>query len=223
MTEVVPAIIPETYDDIISYVRRVKGIVSRVQIDILDGEYVAQKTWPYNDPGLHFESLTTEDEGMPFWEDVNYEFDLMITRPEDVIEAYARIGAQAVIIHYGSTTMHQGIFKSLKEMGVSCGLAYVPSDDLEEIDDHIHEIDFIQLMGSDTIGEHGITLDERVFAHIRTLRERYPGCNIAVDIGVNQETAPQLVQAGATKLVSGSAIFESGSIKEVIDTLQRTT
>jgi pentose-5-phosphate-3-epimerase len=39
---------------------------------------------------------------------------------------------------------------------------------------------------------------------------------IAIDIGVNEDTAPDFVQAGVTKLISGSAIFENPDIKETI-------
>ena len=50
----------------------------------------------------------------------------------------------------------------------------------------------------------------------KDLRTRHQNSIISVDIGVNLQTAPKLVDAGATKLVSGSAIFESDNIEEAI-------
>jgi ribulose-phosphate 3-epimerase len=74
-------------------------------------------------------------------------------------------------------------------------------------------------MGSDSIGHAGEDLDESVFDKIVEIKERYPDLTIAVDIGVNDETAQDLADAGATKLVSGSFIFESPDIAEAIEQL----
>ena len=84
----------------------------------------------------------------------------------------------------------------------------------------IKEADFVQFMGSDNIGHAGEELDEKVFDKIKIFREKYPNIPIQVDIGVNPDTAPRLVEAGATALVSGSAIFKSANIKEAIERLQ---
>jgi ribulose-phosphate 3-epimerase len=73
-------------------------------------------------------------------------------------------------------------------------------------------------MGNDTLGHHGVELDEKVLERIKILREKYPDLPIAIDIGVDQETAPALVEAGVTKLVSGSAIFNTD---DIIDTVER--
>ena len=74
-------------------------------------------------------------------------------------------------------------------------------------------------MGSQKIGYHGVELDKNVLDKIRDLRNRYKELIIGVDIGVNLETAPGLVRAGANKLVSGSTIFESSDIGGTIEAL----
>ena len=73
-------------------------------------------------------------------------------------------------------------------------------------------------MGNDKIGYHGVELDEKVYEKIKILREKYSDLPIAVDIGVNETTAPLLIQAGATKLVIGSAIFNTD---DIIGTVER--
>jgi pentose-5-phosphate-3-epimerase len=57
----------------------------------------------------------------------------------------------------------------------------------------MEKIDFVQFMGSDTLGRHGVDLDPRVLGKISALRKRYPKSIIGIDIGVNEETAPDLV------------------------------
>ena len=64
-------------------------------------------------------------------------------------------------------------------------------------------------MGNDKIGMSGVTLDEKVYDRIKLLREKYLDLPIEVDIGVNEQTAPLLVEAGATKLITGSVLFNS--------------
>jgi ribulose-phosphate 3-epimerase len=72
-------------------------------------------------------------------------------------------------------------------------------------------------MGNDNIGFHHVELDEeRVIPNIQALRMTFPELPIAVDIGVTTETAPMLVEAGATRLISGSAIFEAEDIEGTI-------
>jgi pentose-5-phosphate-3-epimerase len=67
-------------------------------------------------------------------------------------------------------------------------------------------------MGSDNIGHHGEELDPAVLDKIRDFKKKYPEMVAGVDIGVNHDTAGELVEAGATRLVSGSAIFYSENI-----------
>ena len=64
-------------------------------------------------------------------------------------------------------------------------------------------------MGNDKIGYHGVELDKKVLQSIKDLRNRHRKLIISIDIGVNFDTSPLLVEAGVSKLVSGSAIYSS--------------
>ena len=89
------------------------------------------------------------------------------------------------------------------------GIAFKPSMSLENVFSLISLVDFVQCMGNDKIGISGVSLDEKVYDRVKLLREKYPDLPIEVDIGVNEETAPLLVDAGATKLITGSVLFTS--------------
>ncbi|MEK7606180.1 MAG: tryptophan synthase subunit alpha [Patescibacteria group bacterium] len=219
MTEVVPAILPESYEDLSARVSRVRGLVRVVQIDIADGSYAPTETWPFSHND-HWESILHEDEGLPFWEDIEYEVDMLVKNPEQYIDDWAQAGVTAAIIHIESTESFESVADVLHERNISVGVGISPSTDIENLEPLIEHIDFIQCMGNDEIGRNGVALDERVYDKVRMLREMYPNMPIAVDIGVNEETAPLLVEAGATKLVSGSAIFGSADPKETITALE---
>lgn len=217
--EVVPAVLPESFDDITAKAATVKGSVRCIQIDIADGSYAPTETWPFSSED-HFSQLLSQDEGMPFWEDLEYEVDMLVDKPERFVDDWIAVGISAAIIHVESTDVFEEISQKLRDHGVLCGAGILPSTDTTKLEELEGLYDFIQCMGNDEIGRNGVSLDERVYEKVQLLRELYPEMPIAVDIGVNEDTAPQLVEAGATKLVSGSAIFGSSNPKETIAALE---
>lgn len=219
---VVPAIIPKSFDDLEEYVARIKGLVSRVQIDVANGSYAPTKTWPYTS-AEHFESLVAQEEGLPLWEDVEYEVDLLIKNPNEALEQWISAGVSGAIVHIETTDDHTAIFEMAQNAGLDFGWGMKPSTDVQKLFDSIetHGMPgFVQVMGNDNIGHHGVELDERVYDIVEEIRAQYPELPIAVDIGVNEDTAAALVEAGVTKLVSGSAIFDAVDTKEVIGYFQ---
>lgn len=221
MTEIIPAIMPDTYEDLLSKAGRVKGLVPLAQIDIMDGAFVKSKSWPYSEGGTrrepHFVQLMAQDEGMPFWEDLDYEIDLMIGEPEKHIDEWLPLGASRLIFHiesikdmdmfWGHDMWKEGARDIGGEKVVQLGLALNPDTSLDAILPYISKIDFVQCMGIAKIGYQGQPFDERVLEQINALRVAYPNLPISVDGGVNIDTARLLKDAGATRLVSGSAIF----------------
>ncbi|MBI3020251.1 MAG: hypothetical protein HYY60_02925 [Parcubacteria group bacterium] len=49
MPEIIPAIMPRSFTELREYVEQVKGIVNVIQIDVMDGVFVPEKSWPYTD------------------------------------------------------------------------------------------------------------------------------------------------------------------------------
>ena len=209
MASIIPAIIPSSFQHLQSEVEKVKDLVSLVQVDIADGLFVKNKTWPYVGDTGEFEKLTREELGLPFWEDVDYEFHLMIENPQACIEDWIHAGASSIIVQIEARTDMESVIAMCKAAEVSFGLSLKPSTDISKISPFVDKIDFLQCMGSNDLGHHGATLDVSVYDKIKQLHTLYPNVPIAVDIGVSEETAPKFVAAGATKLVSGGAIFET--------------
>jgi len=229
MIEVVPAIIPENFKHLCGEVEKVVPFVSRVQVDVMDGKFAPTTTWPYNGRDeLTFEKLVKKEETLPHVKSLIYELDMLVEKPEEHIDKWMAAGIKSLIIHIESTNELQSIIERAKEKYVEVGIALNPSTRVELLDPWIDQVDsadspqvaFVQFMGNDKIGYHGVSLDSFVLPHITRLRKKHPALIISIDIGVTEETAPILVEAGVSRLVSGSAIFNSENIEETIKTFQ---
>lgn len=220
MVEIVPAILPESLDDLRNHLVRVKGLVASVQIDIVDGVFAPSRTWPYTGGGKdELARIAREEEGLPLWDEFDFEIDMMVADPAKALEEWVRAGAAGVVFHIGSSADLSGLIVRAREMNMRAGIAARPSTPREEVHRYIDTCDFVQLMGNDHIGDHGVVLDEKIYGDIADLKKRFPDVTIAIDIGVNEHTAPRLIAAGATKLVAGSAIFGAVSAREAIEQL----
>ena len=239
MAEIIPAMLPKNYEDLKNKIALVRGVVNLVQVDICDGVFVKNITWPFLSPAEddasflennfdeHFRRILNEEEGMPFWEDIDFELDLMVSSAVENFDIYTKLGPKKIIFHIEAKEIQSdlGSFKDFLEGidmyirdSIQIGVAINPTTPLEQIFPLISHIDFVQFMGNDEIGYSGIPLNEQVYKKIKILREKHPDLPIAIDIGVNETTAPLLVKAGATKLVIGSAIFNTD---DIIDTVER--
>ncbi len=227
MAEIIPAIMPAHFHDLAQSVSLVAHYVKTVQIDIMDGRFVRAKTWPYiNDKGS-FEKLMAEEQGLPYWDEVDYEIDLMVERPEDIIEEWIIAGASRIIIHIESTKAMDDIIGFFDERfryevetntrEVELILALNVDTPTDVILPYLENIDAVQFMGIDTIGLQGQPFDEKVLQKIHEFHNAHPEIEISVDGGVTLETAPELIEVGVTRLVSGSSIFKSGNIADTID------
>ena len=239
MAEIIPAILPEDIDDLREKLSLISGIVPLVQIDVCDGKFTPTKTWPYK-KGVDetFLKIVGQEEGFPFWDSVDFEADLMVKHPENIIDDWVATGAKRIIIHIESTPDTLSLVRKIRQeyqyknessYGIEIGVALnidTPNEEVYDILNALEEdgapIDFVQFMGIENIGYQGEPFDERVFEKIRDLREKFPETIISVDGGVSLENAAELIEAGANRLVSGSAIFESGDIAGTIEVFQNS-
>lgn len=222
--EIIPAIMPEPYEDIESMTALVKNYVSTVQLDIMDGRYVPEKTWPFlYGADRDLRDLLSEDISLPFWDEVNYELDLMIERPEEQLDTWLHIGASRVIFHYASVHSWdaiKAIDPVIREF-IMIGCAVTVHDKVEDIFPLIDEgvVDYIQIMGIAHVGYQGEPFEPASLDIIEILHARYPELIISVDGGVSENSIEDLFEVGVTKFVSGSAIFNKGIVEENINHL----
>jgi ribulose-phosphate 3-epimerase len=214
--QIIPAILPRDYNEVVEKTDMVAGLAKIVQIDICDGQFVPNATWPYKKHDDNFERLISEAEGLPHWQVIDYEFDLMMNYTEETdIQNWINAGAERLIIHVESKGDLHRMIQVASTVDVSLALSEeTPIDRLDEFLNKYENIKDVQLMGIDNIGFQGQKFDARVIDKIRAVKERFPDIKITIDGGVSLENAQTLLDAGADRLVVGSQIFNSDNIVE---------
>ncbi len=218
---------PQTYRDIEQGVDMVHELAPTIQLDFCDGKYVQSKTWWFNGKDVQKkDAILSEHEGLPLWDSINYEFDLMMSDPLSLMDTFIALGPSKIIFHKKSVSVDALItyFDSLPEVTlqmISFGIAIELDDDPAEIAPLVPYLRRIQCMGIDHIGVQGQPFTDKAVAMVKKLHELYGDkVRISVDGGVTAEHIPALVDAGATRLVVGSAVFQSIDPHGTIQMLQ---
>lgn len=206
MADIIPAILPQDFAELEDKVGLIKGATKTVQVDICDGHFVPNFTWPYKKKDNTFEQMIREDEGLPAWESLDYEFDLMVDHPEKVVDDWVAIGAARVIIHIEAKGNVAEAVDNLAGR-IDVGLAINIDTPIDSLKPFADKIQFIQLMGIDNVGFQHQAFDDKVIERVKAVREAFPDLPISVDGGVSLDNATDLIDAGADRLVVGSAIF----------------
>lgn len=217
---------PKDFEEVSAKAGLVHRFVKSVQIDIMDGQLTPSRSWPYFEGQEEsFEKVASGEVGLPHWKEIDYEADLMIVNPEESFTDWVNAGFHRIIIHIESTSKLRDILREWKGV-VEIGVAINIDTDNSALTPFLDEesgnaVDFVQFMGIATIGFQGSPFDSRVVEKIVSLRQAYPQVIISVDGGVNLESAPSLIQAGANRLVAGSAIFGSESVEMTIEDFKK--
>ncbi|MES3005332.1 MAG: hypothetical protein V4664_00075 [Patescibacteria group bacterium] len=221
---IIPAIMPEDFDHLRSEMERFVSLVPLVQIDVMDGNLTASKSWPYKSTvDGEFLKIVNQEEGFPFWEEVDFEADLMVSDPSRAADQWIAAGAARIIIHLESApaAVIGSVLKSIKDKGIEVGLAVgletLPETFAVFYEEYKDIIDTVQFMGIEKIGFQGQLFDERVLDRILKFKEKFPEAIISVDGGVHEESAPLLGRVGVNRLIVGSELHDGKSVRETIE------
>lgn len=183
-----------------------------LHLDVMDGVFV---------PNISF--------GFPVLEAVGkcckkpLDVHLMIVHPERFIRETAKVGAMMMNVHYEACTHLNRTLHEIHEEGMKAGVTLNPSTPVSLLEDVIEDVDMVLLMSVNP-GFGGQKFIENTISKItrlkRMISESGSKALIQVDGGVQNETAPRLVEAGADVLVSGSYIFNSEDPKRIIHDLR---
>jgi ribulose-phosphate 3-epimerase len=213
--KIIPAILPLRYYDIKNGVEKIYGAADTVQVDFVDGHFATNRTWWFNNKNEDtLAAFLSEEEGLPHWEDMNYEFDLMVSNPIDHMEIFIALGPAKIIFHVESLEQEKMLayFASLPEIvrsTIAFGIAIGIDTDPSLVAPYAQYIDTVQCMGIANVGFQGQPFDERVIEQVRKAHALFPDKIITVDGAVTLANAKSLAEAGASALVVGSAIFQS--------------
>lgn len=186
---------------------------------------------------VNFRQMQSEEKGLPCWSTLDYDVDLMVDNPAKAVDEWAKVGVNRVILHLRENNINDisVAIEVAKERMLEISVALLPIEMSPAIkkfifEKHIDDISGIQCMGIDKVGYQHLPFSSKVFTVIKTIVDELHVYNssrlegvpekrleISVDGGVTHENARPLFDAGAQKLVSGSAIFDSDSPKLAIE------
>jgi ribulose-phosphate 3-epimerase len=182
-----------------------------IHIDVMDGHFVPNITM-----GPPIIKMVRKCTKLPF--DVH----LMISPVEKYIKAFADAGSDIITIHPEATDNLKRAIGTIKSLGKKAGVSLNPKTPISALMDVINDIDLILIMSVNP-GFAGQSFMSEVLPKVTELRKMINDKKLRIDIeidgGINFETAPLAVKAGANILVSGTTIF-SGSLKDNIQKLR---
>ena len=182
-----------------------------IHIDVMDGHFVPNITM-----GPPIIKMVRKCTKLPF--DVH----LMISPVEKYIKAFADAGSDIITIHPEATDNLKRAVSTIKSLGKKAGVSLNPKTPISALIDVISDIDLILIMSVNP-GFAGQSFMGEVLPKVTELRKMINDKKLKIDIeidgGINFETAPLAVKAGANILVSGTTIF-SGSLKDNIQKLR---
>ena len=170
-----------------------------LHLDVMDGHFVPNLTIG---PGLV--KALRKHSRLPF------DCHLMISNPQQYIGAFLDAGADMISIHIETEPHLQRALQMIRNGGAKAGIAVNPATSADSLSTAIELCDYVLVMSVNP-GFGGQKFIEPVVPKIRHIaglvRERGLAVEIEVDGGIDAKTAPRVVEAGASILVAGSAVF----------------
>lgn len=172
---------------------------ARWHVDVMDGHYV---------PNLTIGPMFVK--AIAAFSDLPQDVHLMVSNPDATWQWYAESGARRIAFHPDTSDDPAGLLGRIAEAGIGPGLAVNPDVSPDEIKPFLGLVDHLVVM-SVFPGFSGQSFIPSALDTLRRLRswvgEAGSSIDLIVDGGVNLETAPRCLEAGADVLVSASAIF----------------
>ncbi|HIE17760.1 MAG TPA: ribulose-phosphate 3-epimerase, partial [Dehalococcoidia bacterium] len=172
-----------------------------IHVDVMDGHFV---------PNITIGALVVAS--LRSWTELPLDVHLMVERPEIQISQFAEAGASIITVHVETCPHLHRMIETIKASGAKAGVALNPATPLSSLDEILPLLDLILIMTVNP-GFGGQVFIESMMDKIARLRkildERQANAELEVDGGINADTAPKVVAAGAEVLVAGAAIFNS--------------
>ncbi len=196
MIKIAPSILSADFGCLNEEIATVEPFSDLITVDVMDGIFVPNITVGM---GVVRDLKTS----LPI------ECHLMIVEPWKYVEQFLDAGADIVSVHFEATGEKTAqTLQMIREKGGRSSLAIKPATSIDEILPFLPLMDFCVVMSVEP-GFGGQSFLPSALPKIRKLREQKPELEIIVDGGINSETAPQAIKAGADILVSGSYIFKA--------------
>ena len=184
-----------------------------LHLDIMDGHFV---------PNISFgpEVVRTLRPLTKLFFDVH----LMCSKPEILLEPFARAGAEEIIIHAELGEHVEPLIWKIRKLGKKVGLAVNPPTAMSQAEPFLKQIDLLLVMtvnpgfGGQSFITECLPKIQQAAAWRRELRLKY---RIEVDGGINAQTAADCAKAGADTFVAGTALFGKPNMKAAVAKMRK--
>ncbi len=203
---IAPSILSADFGKLNEEVADVENFADVLHFDVMDGHFV---------PNLSF--------GAPVLKWIKTSLPkhchLMVTNPGARLKEFKEAGADMIIFHQEVVEDLAGMIGAIKALGMKAGISIKPATPADTLSEVIDELDQVLVMSVEP-GFGGQSFIPESLDKIRALRAMREDLVIAVDGGINAETAPAVIEAGANELISGSYLFKAPDRKAAADALR---
>ena len=185
----------------------------RIHVDVMDGHFV-----PNLSMGAPIVKSLRRVTRLPL------EIHMMISNPDFFLEEFVEAGSDSFLVHWeGNNNLHRTV-RRIKELGKRTGVVINPATPAAVLEEILPELDQVLVMTVNPGFGHQHFLHSMLpkIERVRQMVERLDGrCEVEVDGGIDQQTAPLASAAGASVLVAGSSIFaDNGGVATAMSRLR---
>ena len=185
-----------------------------LHIDVMDGQFVP----PVSFGDVVIRSIRPVSK-------MFFDVHLMVTEPDRFVDDYAKAGADMFTVHAEDCAHLDRTLQHIHESGMKAGVALNPATPLQVLDYVLDKVDMVLIMTVNP-GYGGQKYIPSMTAKIRDLRRKldeagYQDLPIEVDGGINASTIDTVLDAGASVIVAGSAVFRGDIAKNASDLMKR--
>jgi ribulose-phosphate 3-epimerase len=206
--EIVPSILSADFTNLGKEIKKVERAgCSRLHLDVMDGHFV---------PNISIGPIVIK--AIRKYTDLYLQTHLMIDNPERYVADFKRAGSDCIIIHQEACRNFRKAVEMIKGLKLEAGISLRPNTPPDTIKDIINKIDMVLIMTVEPGfgGQKFINGSEKKVAATKTiLSQKDHDIPIGVDGGINNNTIPMVVKAGATQLIAGSAVFMGDIMKNI--------
>lgn len=198
--KIAPSILSSDFSRLAEEIRDVEeGGADWIHVDVMDGHFV---------PNITIGPVVTA--GARRATRLPLDVHLMIEHPDRYLEAFVEAGADVLTVHAEVCTHLQRTLARIRELGAKAGVALNPATPLSAVEEVVDDLDLLLVMSVNP-GFGGQTFipgaRDKVARARRMLDDRGSAAELEVDGGVDASNTRALLDAGATVLVAGSAVY----------------